>query len=126
MSPIKLARQSVVPLPRLKAYRLSGKIGLDSSHQSSRFLKMCSTTLQSEEDKAIGRKELFDLAFGMEITLYLVQDKWIKLKSIKLLSILSKSSNALVGRCFNIRGDIQSMPEAADLREKIAVLYYYK
>jgi len=54
--------------------------------------------------------------------LYSVQDKGIILKSIKLLSILSKISNALVGRCFNIRGDIQSTPEAADFREKIAVL----
>jgi hypothetical protein len=54
--------------------------------------------------------------------LYSVQDKGIRLKTIKLLSILSKSSNALVGRCFNIRGDIQSMPKAADFREEISVL----
>jgi len=54
--------------------------------------------------------------------LYSVQDKGIRLKLIKLLSILSKSSNALEGRCFNIRGDIQSMPETADFSEKIAVL----
>jgi len=54
--------------------------------------------------------------------LYSVQDKGIILKLIKLLSILSKISNALVGRCFNIRENIQSMPEAADFHEEIAVL----
>jgi len=74
MSPIKLARQSVVPLPCLKADKLSGRIELDSSHQSSLFLKMCLTTLQSGEDKAIGWKELFKWAFGIEVTLYAVQD----------------------------------------------------
>lgn len=58
----------------------------------------------------------------MGITLYSVHDMGVRLRSIRLLNIFSKSSNALVGRCFNIRGDIQSMPEAADFRENIAVL----
>ena len=45
----------------------------------------------------------------------------MRLESIKLIKMLSKSSRELVDRCFSIKGDMQSMPEAADLREKIAL-----
>jgi len=79
--------------------------------------------LLSEEDKAIGRKELIEWALGIEMTLYAVsQELGVGLESIRLLKMLSKMSRALMGRCFNIRGDMQSMPEAADLREKMAML----
>jgi len=46
----------------------------------------------------------------------------VRLKFIRLLSNLSKGSNELVGRCLNIRGDIQSMPEATRIHEQMEVL----
>jgi hypothetical protein len=58
----------------------------------------------------------------MGITLYVVQDFGVRFKSMSLLNIESKSSKALLGRCFNIIGDMQSIPDAADFREKITVL----
>jgi len=39
------------------------------NHQSSLGLSMRSKILQSEKNKAIGRKELFEFAFGMGMTL---------------------------------------------------------
>jgi hypothetical protein len=79
---------------------------------------MYSTTFQSEA-KTIGRKELFEWALGIEMTLYVVQEMGMRLELIKLLSILNKRSRVMVGRCFSIKRGIQSMPEAADLREEI-------
>jgi hypothetical protein len=81
---------------------------------------MCSTTLQSKKDKAIGRKE-FEWALGIEMTLYAVQEMEVRLQLIKLISILSKRSRALLGRYFSFKGDMQSMPESGDLREEIAL-----
>lgn len=64
---------------------------------------------------------MFEWALGIGMNLYVVQELGVRLASIKLLQILSKSSRAFMGRCFSIRGNMQSMPEAADLREKIAL-----
>jgi hypothetical protein len=43
---------------------------LDSSHQSSLDLSICLNNLQSEEDRAIGRKEVLELGLGIGMTLY--------------------------------------------------------
>jgi len=57
-------------IPFLKAKKLGGKKELDSSHQSSLDLSICSNILQSDEDIAIGRKEVLEFGLGMGMTLY--------------------------------------------------------
>lgn len=86
------------------------------------------TTLQGEEDNAFGRNEMIEWVLGIGMTLYAVQELGVRLESIRLFKIWSKSSRALVGRSFSNRGYsfIQSMPEAAGLREKIALLNLLK
>jgi len=69
MLPIKVERQSIVPMPFLNAKRLGGSMELDSSHQSSLVLSICSKTLQSEEDNAIGRNDVFEFDLGIGMTL---------------------------------------------------------
>ena len=58
-----------MPIPFLKAKTLGGRKELDSSHQSSLDLSICSNNLQSEEDKAIERKEVMELGLGIGMTL---------------------------------------------------------
>jgi hypothetical protein len=66
---MKVERHFMVPKPFLKAKRLGGKIDLDSSHQSSLVMSMNSKSLHSEDDKAIGRNDVFEFDLGMGITL---------------------------------------------------------
>jgi len=60
-------------------------------------------------------------ALGMGITLNLVQDDGIWFDEINLF-LERRSSMAAVGKCFNIRGEMLSKPEAIDFRELIAVI----
>jgi len=62
-------RHSIVPTPFLNANTLGGRMELDSSHQSSLDLRICSNNLQSEDDSAIGRKEVLELGLGIGMTL---------------------------------------------------------
>jgi hypothetical protein len=48
---------------------LGGRMEFDFSHQSSLDLSVCSYNLQSEEDKAIGWKEVLELGLGISMTL---------------------------------------------------------
>jgi len=65
----KLARQSSVPLPFRKAYKLSERIELCSSHQSNRFFNINSMILHNAEDKAMTLNALVELALGIGMTL---------------------------------------------------------
>ena len=66
---MKVERHSMVPMPFLNAKRLGGSMEFDSSHQSSLVLSICSKTLHSEEDSAIGRKDVFEFDLGIGMTL---------------------------------------------------------
>lgn len=77
------------------------------------FLNMYSTNLQSTDNMA-------ETTVGIRITLYKVQNRGTLLKSIRLLRIKRNRSMALVNKCYNISMEIRSVPEAIDLREKIA------
>ena len=66
---IKIERHSIVPIPFLKAKRLDGKMELCSSHQSSRDFNIDSKILHKAEDRAMGRKEVFELGLGIGMTL---------------------------------------------------------
>lgn len=59
----------MVPLTLLKEYKLTGKTGLNSNHQSSLFFMVYSTILQRAEDKATSRKEVFEFDLEIRITL---------------------------------------------------------
>lgn len=58
-----------MPLPLLKAYKLSGKIEFDSNHQSSLFLIIYSNILHMAEDNAMGLKDEIEFVLGIGITL---------------------------------------------------------
>lgn len=62
--PVKLARYFMQPLTFLKAYMFLDRFELFSSHQSSLFLSIYLNTLHKTEEKAIGRKVMFELALG--------------------------------------------------------------
>jgi hypothetical protein len=66
---MNVARHSVVPRPFLNANILVDKIELDSSHQSSLDLSICSIILQREEEIAIGRKEVLEFCLGIGMIL---------------------------------------------------------
>jgi hypothetical protein len=68
--PMNDERHSIVPLPFLKAKRLSDRKELDSNHQSSLDLSMCSKILHKEEESAIGRNEVLEFCLAMGMTLY--------------------------------------------------------
>lgn len=53
----------------VNANMLGGRMELDSSHQSSLDLSICSNNLHSEDDRAIGRKEVLKLGLGIGMTL---------------------------------------------------------
>jgi len=55
------------PIPFLRAKRLIGKMELALSHQSSFDLTICLKILQSTEESAIGRMEVFEFGFGIKI-----------------------------------------------------------
>lgn len=57
---------------------------LCSTHQSNRFLKMCSMILHITENRAKGLKEVVELALGMGITLKTVYEWRILLRKIIL------------------------------------------
>lgn len=67
--PIRVEMQSKVPIPFLKAKKLAGKRELFSSHQSSLHFSMCSNNLHSENDNAMGRKEVSEHGLGIGMTL---------------------------------------------------------
>lgn len=83
---------------------------------------MCSTILHNADENAIGRKEFVVWALGMGMTLNSVQDDGIWFYEINLLRIERRSSVAAAGKCFNIRGEMLSNPEAIDFRELIAAI----
>jgi len=56
---MNVAKHSVVPRPFLNANILVDRIELDSSHQSSLDLSICSNILHREEEIAIGIRVLF-------------------------------------------------------------------
>jgi len=116
----KFARQSSVHLPFLKAYRLSERIELCSSHQSRRFFRINSMVLHSAEDRAMGLNAVVELALGIGMTMNSFQESGILLRRRILLSIFKRYSTALVGRCLSITGEMLSGPEAIDLREAMA------
>lgn len=115
-----------MPLPLLKAYKLSGKIEFDSNHQSSLFLIIYSNNLHMAEDKAMGLKDAIEFALGIGITLKSVQDSGIIFDIIILFKIERRRSSALIGKLRNIIADMWSMPEARDLREAIAEFNSFK
>jgi len=118
--PMNDKRHSSVPLPFLKAKRLSGRKEFDSNHQSSLDLTMCSKILHKEEESAIGRNEVLEFCLAMGITLY-AHHKGGICWFVKILFIEARrASNALAGRCFNITGEILSRPDAVDFLEAIA------
>lgn len=61
-------RHSIVPLPFLKAKRLSGRKELDSNHKSSLDLSMYSKILHKGEERVIGRNELLEFCLSMGMT----------------------------------------------------------
>lgn len=57
----------MAPIPFLNAKRLGDKMELDSRHQSSLVLSVCSKILLSEEDSANGQNYEFGLGIGMTL-----------------------------------------------------------